>query len=562
MTPRPPRGDRPRPPRGYKPKGKKLMDTIYEEKEMPSIRFTNFSPEQSLKFLENYMRRPVYTDMTMPLKMREQNNRHTQDLLSSAALLSTPAVPPSFPKSHISYIKTPFYPDESKNVIRSLGVQYGLGGSQTNVMLKEVFLSEIILTKQYHEDYAVNEVNIREVLKSLTMELYILHNLRHENILTPLKVYTEPNLGRYQIAFTPHVPLRKIMDETMAQLPGRTCYFDTDDIPRFIVHEVALALEFLVHHKVSHNNVCADTIYINSNGMVRLGDFERCTRNEHIPKAGDDDYIPRSVYYDRPVKDVHNLATLYTKLIISGYIEKMMGKLRFRYAFELCEFVEDLVNSFDYQLQENPAASIPLDANQVQFLLACYKEHASPTDLLDHPYVAEVQPWWRDMLRGIIKVLEIPLKSRVMTGPHVAPLVPPPEKTIFELSNPVIEFELAVEDEGALNHFFTKFVIPANDTRYWMAALYEKVIDTKCKVPVRRPFNYEPPEILAIHVEMEKVLKELDGKYCDWVEQNPGAAIPHMAIKHWIRVGYNGNRKMMISGRLHSIKKARANVEK
>uniref|UniRef100_A0A7E4V0Y2 Protein kinase domain-containing protein n=1 Tax=Panagrellus redivivus TaxID=6233 RepID=A0A7E4V0Y2_PANRE len=558
MSPRPPRGGRPRPPYGYKPRGQKTMDTIPEQKEVPSIRFTNFSSEQSERFLDVYMRLPIYTDMEMSLKIREENNKYTHDLLSSAALLSTPETPPTFPRSHASYIKTPFYPEEAYNIVHSLGVQYGLGGSQTNVMLKEVFVSHIIARQQSDELLVNNENSVRVMLTALTLELYILHNLRHENILNPLKVYTEPTLGRYQIAFAPHVPLRKVMDEIIKQFPDRNSFFDGAEIPQFIVHEVATALAFLLKHKLSHNRISANTIYVNSNGMVRLGDFERCTRYNFPGDYKD----PNDPFCHRPSTeylDIYNLGILYTKLTIPGYIDAMIPQGVFDNPSMLSAHIEGLVNFFDRKHKRNQRKLVcferlPLKGNQIQFLLTCFNRNTSPNDLLYHPYLRKTPASRRDSLARVIRSLGIPLQSRVSTGHFIAPIEPPTKKSMFETNYPEVEFRLSLIEEGGLSFWNSKFWVPAYDTRYWMVALYDDVIDTYRRVQIYSKYNFQPSDVLTIHATMKKLVEKLDQAYCDFlIGESLVTEAKHIMVEDTIRMGHDSKRRLNIQARIYGI---------
>uniref|UniRef100_A0A7E4V463 Protein kinase domain-containing protein n=1 Tax=Panagrellus redivivus TaxID=6233 RepID=A0A7E4V463_PANRE len=120
----------------------------------------------------------------------------------------------------------------------------------------------------------------RERLIGFALELHILQNLRHPNIVRLLSIHHVQQSVRYELFIEAALPLSYYVREVGPTL-DRDAYniFENDDNPRYILKCVAEVLD----HLARHNLILGfpnwlNVIYISLNGVVRVGNFLRAMR--------------------------------------------------------------------------------------------------------------------------------------------------------------------------------------------------------------------------------------------------------------------------------------------
>uniref|UniRef100_A0A7E4UYS2 Protein kinase domain-containing protein n=1 Tax=Panagrellus redivivus TaxID=6233 RepID=A0A7E4UYS2_PANRE len=174
-----------------------------------------------------------------------------------------------------------------------------------NIQLKETrLIAAAELTRERAE--------LKELLQGKAMELYALHYLEHKNIMKALWTdLSDPDMGLYVTVTKPYVTVRKMMKKSHDHYfhnPVRYHFaVHADqvihrDVIGYICYEVCKALYYLHSKEIYHNNVTADSVYIDRDGNVVLGDFDKA---EYVPRMQND------IEYH---KDVQGLAILHVHL--------------------------------------------------------------------------------------------------------------------------------------------------------------------------------------------------------------------------------------------------------
>uniref|UniRef100_A0A7E4VYP9 Protein kinase domain-containing protein n=1 Tax=Panagrellus redivivus TaxID=6233 RepID=A0A7E4VYP9_PANRE len=126
--------------------------------------------------------------------------------------------------------------------------------------------------------------NPDDFLKAQLLNIYGLHYLEHPNLVQALKTFTDVPTGRYWMMTLSQISVKTLMEK----VPYGHFKDENGDCPfaDFVVSCVLAAISFLQNGGLVHNNVKPDTVFIDANGRVQLGDFrEMSVFDKKDPKS-------------------------------------------------------------------------------------------------------------------------------------------------------------------------------------------------------------------------------------------------------------------------------------
>eukprot|EP00743_Colponemidia_sp_Colp-15_P006898 GILK01007445.1.p1 GENE.GILK01007445.1~~GILK01007445.1.p1 ORF type:complete len:799 (-),score=114.96 GILK01007445.1:135-2531(-) len=230
----------------------------------------------------------------------------------------------------------------------------------------------------------VYDHHVAERVKSLELEIALLSNLQHENIV---RYYGTSQDEEYLNIF-----LEYIAGGSIAHLLGKFGRFN-ETLIRVYTRQILLGLEYLHSHRVIHRDIKGGNVLVDNNGICKLVDFGASKKIAELADTENFKSLKGTPYWMAPevIKQTGHGRQADIWSVGCTVLEMATGKPPWSH------FTSQVSALFHIAASKTPPP-IPdfLSADAHDFLLLCFKrnpkERANVTRLLRHPFITNLVP--------------------------------------------------------------------------------------------------------------------------------------------------------------------------